>query len=56
MLPLLGIALLMLGGIDAVLELFGASIMAPSWSPLLLVVLGLLFVALESRPRRSGEF
>lgn len=56
MLPLVGIVLLMLGGIDAVLKLFGASLMATGWSPLLLVALGLLFVALETRPRRGGEF
>lgn len=55
MLPLVGIVLLMLGGIDAVLELFGASLMAPKWSPLLLVALGLLFVALETQPGRGGE-
>lgn len=53
MLPLAGIVLLILGGIDAVLQLFGASLMAPKWSPLLLVVLGLLFVALETRPGRE---
>lgn len=56
MLPLVGIVLLMLGGIDAVLGLFGASFMATRWSPILLVALGLLFVVLEVQPGRRGEF
>lgn len=55
-LPLFGIVLLILGGLEAVLELFGVSFMATRWSPLLLLALGLLFVALETRPGGSGEW
>ena len=55
-LALFGLFAIVLAAVDATLRLFGVALMTTEWSPALLLVLGILFVSLDARPRRHDEF
>ena len=53
MLSFLGIILFLLAAVDAACALFGWSLTALSWSPVIFLVLGFLLIALEALERES---
>ncbi len=52
-LSLLGLVFWTLAAIDVVIRLLGVSLTSVAWSPVLFLVLGLLFFALEALPNQE---
>lgn len=53
MLSPLGLVFWTLAAIDVVIRLLGVSLTSVAWSPVLFLVLGLLFFALEALPNQE---
>lgn len=54
MLAFLGLLSFLLAALDVACSLFGISLTSVSWSPLIFLVLGFLFVILEALERDSS--